>query len=213
MQYQVTAISGAVTTTFAGRPDPFCVPLDACGASGVVTDAISGSENRFEFDAQRIVKRRVSRRAALADLRSGRMPLQDTGILLTDVLSAQVAWPVGSACIDRLRQLNALDVNADASRHRGKVLVSLGTQVEDPFRTACPGPAMADVLGSANTLARAVMSARDLGRKRLRIVLSGHGRFVAGSYAGSRSGGLTLAMKLIRVRAGTKAENVFGGEP
>jgi hypothetical protein len=213
MQYQVTAISGTVTTSFAGRPDPFCVPLDACGASGVVTDAISGHENRFEFDAQRIVKRRVSRRAALADLRSGRMPLQDTGILLTDVLSAKVAWPVGSACTDRLRQLNALDVNADASRHRGKVLFSLGTQVEDPFRTACPGPAMADVLGSADTLARAVLSARDLGRKRLRIVLSGHGRFVAGSYAGSRSGGLTLAMKLIRVRAGTKAQNVFGGVP
>jgi hypothetical protein len=93
------------------------------------------------------------------------------------------------------------------------VLFGLDTQVEDPFRTACPGPAGADVLGSSETLARAVMPSRDLGRKSLRIVLSGHGRFVAGSYAGSHSSGLTLAMTLVRVRAGTKVENVFPGEP
>ena len=101
MQYRITGISGTVTTTFAGRPDPFCAPLDACGASGVVTDAISGTENRFEFDAQRVVKRRVSRRGALGDLRSGRLMLLDTGVLVGDRLSANVGWPVGSACTDR----------------------------------------------------------------------------------------------------------------
>lgn len=213
MQYRITGISGTVTTTFAGRPDPFCAPLDACGASGVVTDAISGTENRFEFDAQRVVKRRVSRRGALGDLRSGRLMLLDTGVLVGDRLSANVGWPVGSACTDRLRQLNALDVVALERRRHANVLFGLDTQVEDPFRTACPGPAGADVLGSSETLARAVMPARDLGRKSLRIVLSGHGRFVAGSYAGSHSSGLTLAMTLVRVRAGTKVENVFPGEP
>jgi hypothetical protein len=213
MQYRITGIRGTVTTAFAGRADPFCVPLDACGASGVVTDAISSAENRFEFDAQRVVKRRVSRREALGDLRSGRLLLLDTGVLLADRLSANVRWPVGSACTDALRQLNALDVNALESRHHGKALLSLQTQGEDPFRTACPGPVATDVLGSSDTLARAVMPARELGRKSLRLALSGHGRFVAGSYAGSRSGGVTLGLRLIRVQAGTKSENLFPGEP
>jgi hypothetical protein len=36
---------------------------------------------------------------------------------------------------------------------------------------------------------------------------------VVGSYAGSHSSGLTLAMTLVRIRAGTKVENVFPGEP
>ena len=213
LQYRITGITGTVTTMFAGRPDPFCVPLDACGASGVVTDAISGTENGFEVDAQRVVTRQVSRRGALADLRSGRLPLQATGVLLTDVLSANVGWPVGSACTDRLRQFNALDVNTEASRHHGKVLFSLETQTEDPFRTACPGPATTDVLGSSDTLARASLPLTQLGRSSLRIALSGRGRFVAGSYAGSHSGGVTLGLRLIRVQAGTKIENVFPGEP
>lgn len=213
VQYEVTASTGTVTTTFAGRPDPFCLPLDACGASGVVTDAISGAEQRFEFDADRVVKHRVSRRGVLSDLRSGRLLLLDTGILLTDRLSANVEWPVGSACTDKFRQRNALDVFAQESRRHKNVLFSLATQGEDPFRTACPGPATADVLGSSNTLARAVITARDLGRKRLRLALSGQGRFVVGSYAGSHSAGLTLAMRLVRVRAGTKVEDVFPGEP
>jgi hypothetical protein len=213
VQYRITGITGAVTTAFAGRPDPFCVPLDACGSSGVVTDAISGAEGRFEFDAQRVVKRRVSRREALGDLRSGRLPLLDTGVLLADRLSANVGWPVGSACSYALRQLNALDVNALESRHHGKVLLSLQTPGEDPFHAACPGPVATDVLGSSDTLARAVMPATELGRQSLRLVLSGHGRFVAGSYAGSRSAGVTLGLRLIRVQAGTKRENLFPGEP
>jgi hypothetical protein len=213
MQYRVTAIGGTVTTKFAGRPDPFCVPLDACGASGVVTDAISGAENRFEFDAQRVVKRPVSRRGALGDLRSGRLMVLDSGVLIRDRLSANVGWPVGSACTDSLRQLNALDVTAVESRRHRNVSFSLDTQVEDPFRSACPGPAMADVLGPSGTLARAVMPVSGLGRRTLRIVLSGHGHFAARSYAGSRSSGLTVAMRLVRVRAGTKVENVFPGEP
>ena len=213
MRYQLTGVSGTVTTTFAGRPDPFCAPLDACGASGVVTDAIAGTENRFEFDADRVVKRRVSRRGALADLRSGRLKLLAGGVLLGDRLSANVGWPVGSACADTLRQHNALDINALESRHHGNLLLTLDAQGEDPFRSACPGPAAADVLASSDTLARAVMPVRDLGRKSLRIVLSGHGRFVSGSYAGSHTGGLTLTMRLVRLQAGTTVENVFPGEP
>ena len=70
------------------------------------------------------------------------------------------------------------------------------------------------MLGSSDTLARAVDAGKQISAARvLRIVLSGHGRFVVGSYAGSHSGGLTLAMTLVRVRAGTKVENVFPGEP
>jgi hypothetical protein len=42
IDYRITTTRGTFTTRFAGRPDPFCLPLDACGASGTLTDAISG---------------------------------------------------------------------------------------------------------------------------------------------------------------------------
>lgn len=214
LEYRITTSSGKLTTTFGGRPDPLCLPFDACGAAGTLTDKISGHSSRLELDAQRVVTRRLSRRAALADLRSGRLPLLQNGILLTNVLSADVGWSAGSACTDRLMQFNALNLGVGEARQHAKVLFSLGAdETEDPFRTACPGPAKADVLGSSDTLARAVLPVRELGRRSLRIALSGHGRFVAGSYAGARRGGVTLTLRLVRVRAGTKTENVFPGEP
>jgi hypothetical protein len=155
----------------------------------------------------------MPRRKALADLRSGRLPVLGGGALFTDVLSANVEWSAGPACTDRLRQLNALTLNATSARPN-KVLFSLTTGTgQDSLRSACPGPASAEVLGSSGTLARASLPLRALGRSSLHIVVSGHGRFVTGSYAGSRSGSATLALRLVRVRAGTKTETVFPGEP
>jgi hypothetical protein len=207
-------VSGEITTTFAGRPDPFCTPFDACGATGTLTDSISGSSSTLEFDAQRTVHARVSRRAAVADLQSGRLPLLESGVLLTDVLSATVGWSGGSACTDRTRHLNALNVNTSGVEHHHQVLFSLATdQVEDPFRSYCPGPATADVLGSADMLARSLAPLRELGARRLIVVLNGRGGFVADSYAGSRSARVTFALQLVRLRAGTTVENVFGPLP
>jgi hypothetical protein len=212
-QYQITSTSGTLTTAFAGRPDPFCLPLDACGASGMLTDAISGISGKLEFDAQRVVFRRASRRAALADFRSGRLPLQETEVLLKDVLSANVGWAAGSACTDRLSQHNAMILNLYGARGGRRLRLKLSAdQLEDPFRSACPGPAAAEVLGSSNALARGSLATTELGKRRLHIVVSGHGRFIIGSYAGSRSDGVTVALRLLRVRAGTVATQVFPGE-
>ena len=214
VQYRITSTSGTLTTTFAGRPDPFCLPLDACGASGMVTDSISGISGKLEFDAQRVVLRRASRRAALADFRSGRLTLQDTEVLLKDVLSANVGWSAGSACTDRLSQHNAVVLDVDGLRAGRQVRFKLSAdRLEDPFRSACPGPAAADVLGSSDALAHGSLPVRELGKRHLQIVVSGRNRFVAGSYAGSRSGGVTLGLRLMRVRAGTVATTVFPGEP
>jgi hypothetical protein len=214
IEYRITSTSGTITTTFAGRPDPFCLPLDACGASGTLTDAIAGISSLLEIDAQRVVTQRASRRKALADLRSGRLPLLDSGDLVSDVQSANVGWSAGSACTQQLRQLSALSIDVAAGRDGKNALFSLATdRTEDPFRTACPGPSAADVLGSSDTLARASLPLGELGRSRLRIPISGHGRFLSGSYAGARSGGLTFGLRLVRVRAGTKTETVFPGEP
>jgi hypothetical protein len=214
VQYLVPSAGGTVTTTFAGRPDPFCVPLDACGASGMVTDSISGISGMLDFEAERVVKRRVSRRTALADFRSGRLPMKDTTVLLKDVLSATVSWPTGSACADRLRQRNAVDLDVEGTRDGRKVGFRLITnQTEDPFRSTCPGPSASDALASSYALARASVPVTAVGRRRLRIVVSGRGRFVAGSYAGTRSGGVTVELRLLGVRAGTVTAKLLPGAP
>jgi hypothetical protein len=211
--YRMATSSGTFTTAFAGRPDPFCVPLDACGASGVITDAISGGSSQLEFDAQRVVSRRASRRKALADLRAGRLALFGGGGPLVNVVSVNFRWPDGSACTDRLRQLGAVLVNARVAAHN-KVRVVLGADpVEDPLRSVCPGPASGDVLGPTATLGRASLPLSELGRRSLQAKISGRGRFVARSYAGSHTGGATLRLRLVRLRAGTKRETVFPGEP
>lgn len=213
-QYQITSTSGTLTTAFAGRSDPFCLPFDACGASGMVTDSISGISGKLEFDAQRVVSRRASRRASLADFRSGRLPLQGTEVLLKDILSANVGWAAGSACTDRLSQHNAMVLDLNGTRGGRQVRIKLSAdQLEDPFRSACPGPGAADVLGSSDALARGSLAATELGKRHLQIVVSGRSRFVAGSYVGSRSDGVTVALRLLRVRAGTVATKVFPGEP
>lgn len=214
IDYRITTNSGAVTTAFDGRPDPFCVPLDACGVTGALTDTISGTSTKLEFDAQHVVVRRASRRKALADLRAGRLTLSDTGETVSDVLSANIAWSAGTACTDGLRRFNALAVDATPDKHLKRMLFSLvGNSTEDPFRTACPGPGIDDVLGSSDALARGALPVRDLGRSSLRVVVSGHGRFVTGTYAGARNGGITLGLRLVRVRAATELETVFPGEP
>lgn len=211
LQYRISTANGGVTTTFAGRPDPLCVPFDACGVSGSLTDAVSRESTLLEFDALRVVKRSVSPAAALADLRSGRLPLIETGALFRNVLSAHVGWSAGSVCTDRLTQQNALDLVANPARTANDVSFGLTTDVEDPFRTRCPGPALGDVLGGSQRMAHGSLPLRKLGERRLHVVLSGRGRFVAGSYAGTRSGGVSLALALVRVRAATSIEPVFGG--
>jgi hypothetical protein len=213
MQYQVTSTRGTITTKFAGRSDPFCLPLDACGASGMVTDSISGISRKLEFVADRVVFQRASRRQALADFRSGRLALQDTEVLLGDVLSAAVGWPDGSACMARLSQHNALDLDVSGSRGRRPVRLKLSAdQLEDPLRNACPGPAASEMLGSSDALARGSLAVSDLGKRDLNIAVSGHGNFVIGSYAGSRSASVTVELRLLRVRAGTVATQVFPGQ-
>jgi hypothetical protein len=62
-------------------------------------------------------------------------------------------------------------------------------------------------------MAHASLPLRKLGERRLHVVLSGRGRFVAGSYAGARSGGVSIALALVRISAATTIEPVFGVGP
>jgi hypothetical protein len=154
----------------------------------------------------------VSRRAALADFRSGRLPLQETTVLLKDVLSANLNWPTGSACTDGLTQHNAVDLDVDGTRDGRKVGFTLVTsEIEDPLRNACPGPSASDALGSSDALARASLPVSAVGRRRLRVAVTGNGEFAAGSYAGSRSVRVTVELRRLRVRAGTVTAKLFSG--
>ncbi|MGH2873169.1 MAG: hypothetical protein ACRDL5_12000, partial [Solirubrobacteraceae bacterium] len=73
--YRVGRLSGALTTTFAGRPAPVCQPLGACGTEGQTNESFTAG-GRVSFAGSRPVSHRVRAARALADLRSGQMQIQ-----------------------------------------------------------------------------------------------------------------------------------------
>jgi hypothetical protein len=210
------SIAGSLTASFAGRPDPFCTPLDTCGTSGSVTDSLTpgsipGGGNVLEIGGQRVVHHVASRARALADLYAGRLAIEPAGDLLVDLASARVSFPDGSLCTDQLRQPNGLDIDANPADDRRVVVFALSAVSEgpDPLRTYCPGPSS----GDAPIQAHASTPIRTLGDHQLQLVLPATGRFTSGSYTGVRSGSVSIDLTLERVRAGTQHTTVFPGEP
>jgi hypothetical protein len=209
------SIGGSLTTSFVGRPDPLCAPLDACGVSGSVTDSFSqnstpGHAPGLEIDAQRVVHHAVSRAQALADLRSGRLAIEPSGEPLVYLASARVSFSDGSLCTDQLAQGDGIDLNVDTIDHRHRVSFELSPDLDmgDPLRTHCPGPSDLD----APPNARASTLIGTLGDHSLRLVLPATGKFVASSYAGALGGSASIDLVLERVKAGTEHTTVFPGE-
>jgi hypothetical protein len=208
------SIAGSLTTSFAGRPDPFCTPLDTCGTSGSVTDSLSPDSipdggNFLQIGGQRVVNHVVSRARALADVYAGRLQIEPTGEPLVDLASARVSFPDGSLCTDELRHPNGFDIDANPADDRRAVVFALSpvSEAPDPLRTYCPSGGDAPIEAQAST------PIRTLGKHSMRFVLPATGRFTSGSYTGGRSGSVSVDLTLERVRAGTQHTTVFPGEP
>ncbi|MGZ4244409.1 MAG: hypothetical protein ACXVSE_08970 [Solirubrobacteraceae bacterium] len=217
--YRVTGLAGALNTDFAGLAPPLCDGLGACGTSGrlVQTFAMGGT---LSFSGTRLVRRRIRAQGALADLRRGRLQLFDTfgSSPLRTTVDETLARSDGSHCSDHA--VTDFSAGTDRARRASDELRLSANPGEfpgggiDPFRTRCPGPSAADILGPGNQpLGAATVSAAQLGDPRLSIVFRNRGSFDGTAYAGERGGAVVLSLSLVRSRGVTRRVTVFQGIP
>ena len=222
LTYRVIGLAGSLTTDFAGAAPPQCDALDACGVTGHLAQSFA-TRGAVTFSGARIVRRRVGRKVALADLRDGRMRVLNTfgAQPVRATVQETASQPGGLPCA---AASSASLIGAPVARPRrgGAELVLPDPQDEfgfgggspDPFRTYCPGPATQDILGpNGGALATATVTAGQLGGPRLSITFRSHGVFHSPVYTGRRSGTVTLKLALVRGTGGTRRTHLFPGEP
>ena len=214
--YRVTGITGALTTDFAGLAPPRCDGLGACGAQGQLEQSFA-THGALSFRGMRIVARSVGRRDALADMRQGRLSLSDTmdALLIRGHVSETSSQTGGLRCRDTSSFVLPSEYSR-SRRDRDELTLAGGASfdgsVADPFRTRCPGPNAADVLGNAQAIARATVTAGRLGDRRLSITFHGDGPFSGIGYAGRRTGGVVMSLRLEHSSGGTRREISVAGE-
>jgi hypothetical protein len=209
LQYRAQ-LSGSLVTTLAGPADVSCTVLDSCGLSGSERFSASRLASRIEFFGELVVHRRVGRLQALADARSGRLPLFPSGP--SDAIgqvSESLTRTDGSACQDasatRAMSIAAGDVQT-LRPPRGSIAFTLGNlgYPVPGWRTHCPGPLFGDVFGSSGTMARSRLPLAMLGERTMTITLTPSDTpFAAPGYTGSSGGAIQLILTLARARVGT----------
>ncbi|HEV2813395.1 MAG TPA: hypothetical protein VGW10_09105 [Solirubrobacteraceae bacterium] len=201
--YDIVAARGSLVTDFAGGPEPFCLPLDACGLRGThvvarVT-ARRGATLSLQADGPRSALRGRGIRAALRAVHAGRLRFGQSGFYppLRGTVSTVVARDGGPAC----RQSDRLELPALALRpRRGALRLSIGSEHEDAdsvMRSRCPGPGAADL--AANTLAAGTIALRDVGARRITVRL-GAGQASAGAFSVTGRGDVVLELRRRRMR-------------
>ena len=151
-----------LTAAFTGSPDPFCQPLGSCGEHGTLTEQLSAADHTLSFYGARIVKRRVSSRKVLADLRAGRFRLENgMPSALRGTLSETIGAPGAAACTDRVGVSGlVISARSQGAMDRFGILTSDqsgdgSSSTADPFRTHCQGPMSTDLdRGGVMALAR-----------------------------------------------------------
>lgn len=215
VQYRVTSTRGGFEQTFTGLAPPLCAGVGACGSSGTLAETLAGLRS-ISFYADRVVRHSVGPRAALADVRSGRLRLD--GVPLTtpasDSVTERMTGADGATCSQQVSvgQFFPMPV---IHRHGadGVRLTSNGTGEADPLRTRCPGPAAADVFGGQVVLGTAVLPTHAIGDPRLTLRFTHAGAFTGGGYAGSRTGSVVLTLQRVSEHAGTRHIKIVPGVP
>jgi len=206
LHYRVSSQPGALETSFAGEPDPFCAALDSCGASGTLGLSLLSPQSQLVLSASRTVTARVGARRAIADLRRGRLRL---GGIAEVGIGTQVAETFsggdGLTCQDSSSgdQAQLLFAAPGSGGGVGVTLVEQ-PQTQSLLRTHCPGPTDADVFGSVNRgVASGAASLADLLRPQTVVSLTNPGAFTGVGYDGSRGGAIGLSLVLVHVHGGT----------
>jgi hypothetical protein len=215
--YRIAGVDGGLTTTFAGLAAPFCDPLGACGTSGELAETFSAN-GTLGFFGSRIVKRRVGSRAALADLRAGRLELERglAGLPIGETVTETLRRPDGTECADSSTEDTVLGSSLAGERHSERLALDPsgggGLDGSDSLRTRCPGPSGADILGSSS-LAAATLPDRALGTRRLAITFRSAGSFSSSAYAGERGGSVVLSLVRAQASGGTSREPIIVTAP
>jgi hypothetical protein len=204
------ALAGSLTMTFSAGPAPGCTPLGACGSSGSLTGTIGQNGGRLRLEAQKVVPRALSRAAALAELRAGRMTLFPAAPIQVSLPASATTDAAGGAVC---RDAHVLEPTLTGVPQRGALGFSLSLQGGDPLRSRCPGPATVDVLGAGDTIASGRLALRRLGDPRLSLQLSGAGSFAAPSYGGSRRAAMAADLRLVSISVHARRERGFFGLP
>jgi hypothetical protein len=211
LRYRMTSLPSALTATFSGETDPFCVALASCGATGSLVLSLPGFARTFTVTAQRQVSRRVSARQAIADLRRGVLPLNagppipfsaGPAVQVNETFRAGDGSSCQAASTTRQAQVIVGSGLLAGSRHAVQVVLS------DPnetglVRTYCPGPDDRDLFGRGTIVARSRLEREQLLRRSSVFALSRSGAFAGPGYGGTLGGAMRFSLSLQRVRAGT----------
>jgi hypothetical protein len=210
VNYRITGLQGGLTTDFAALDPPLCQPLGACGTLGQLSQSFSAA-GMLSFSGSRLVKRRIGSRAALAALRAGRLGLLTSfdGIPIEETAAETLTGPDGATCSDQ-STVGPLTGQSSVTRgHQVKLQLTgngeagpYGPAGADPFRTRCPGPSAADVLGTA-PLATATVPVSSIGARSLSLTFRTGGAFTGSAYAGHRSGSIVLSLVYAGASGGT----------
>jgi hypothetical protein len=214
LRYRLQSLPSALTATFSGGSDPFCISLASCGAAGTLDLSLPGLARTFTVTAEREVSRRVSARRAIADLRRGALPLG-----VGSPIPSGAASPVrvnetfraadGSSCqaSSSTRQTQVIVGQFTARRNTVQVALSDPNQAE-LIRTYCPGPDDNDLFGRRTIIARTTLRPEQLLRRSSVFALSRSGGFGGPGYRGTLGGALEFSLALEHTRAGTVQEVV-----
>jgi hypothetical protein len=224
VRYRIAGATGALGASFAGDGQPECVAFDNCGTSGTLRLTVNGFRRAFQVAAERIVRHRVGRSAALADLRAERLQVEvrPFDLPIRSVIITEAMSRVGAGrCADRARNVAVLSVGQPFGPEPPGVQFVIGrTQGgSDEWRTHCPGPTTEDVAASnsrfgfspfGGSLATGTLSPRKLGVSHAVVVLRQRGTFHGFGYSGTRTGAIRFTLTLLVAAAGTRVETASG---
>ena len=215
LRYRVATLPETLGISFSGSSDPFCAALDSCGATGTLQLGLPGYRNTLVITASRVVKKRVSARQAIADLRRGRLfieggaPSHSPGSVPVFVQERFVGQD-GFRCQDSTTSSQAALIFGGfpgGSPRTGLPMLLIDPSEAGLLRTHCPGPADSDLIGQgAVMVARGSFGLAQLLRRQSVVALTNPGAFSGLGYVGSRGGAIELSMSLEQVSAGTRGE-------
>jgi hypothetical protein len=219
IRYRITGATGALGVNFLGDGEPDCVPLDNCATTGTLRLSVSGFGAIVQFSGDRFVVRRVPRARALADLRAGLLEVtaHPFPLLLNRSTTSETLIRSGSGrCVDTVVAPTNLLAGAGFGQVGRGIRFELkdASDGSDPWRTHCPGPSTADLIGGSagpafffgTSFADGSLSTQELGVAHAAVVLRSRGRFRGIGYSGTRDGDVRFTLTLLGAAGGTRVE-------